>query len=71
MDLLIWIGAAITAIGVCGLLWTVVLVRSAKKAATDDEDLRKRLGKVIPINLGMLLLSVMGLMAVILGISLG
>ena len=71
MDLLIWIGAAITAIGVCGLLWTVVLVRAAKKAATDDDDLRNRLGKVIPINLGMLLLSVMGLMAVILGISLG
>lgn len=71
MDLLIWIGAAITVIGVCGLLWTVVLVRAAKKAATDDDDLRKRLGKVIPINLGMLLLSVMGLMAVILGISLG
>lgn len=71
MDLLIWIGAAITAIGVCGLLWTVVLVRAAKKAATDDDDLRKRLGKVIPINLGMLLLSVMGLMSVILGISLG
>ena len=71
MDLLIWIGAAITAIGVCGLLRTVVLVRAAKKAATDDDDLRKRLGKVIPINLGMLLLSVMGLMAVILGISLG
>ncbi|MCL7405294.1 hypothetical protein [Marivivens sp.] len=71
MDLLIWIGAAITAIGVCGLLWTVVLVRAAKKVATNDDDLRKRLGKVIPINLGMLLLSVMGLMAVILGISLG
>ena len=49
----------------------MVLVRAAKKAATDDDDLRKRLGKVIPINLGMLLLSVMGLMAVILGISLG
>lgn len=71
MDLLIWIGAAITSIGVCGLLWTVVLVRAAKKVATNDDDLRKRLGKVIPINLGMLLLSVMGLMAVILGISLG
>ena len=71
MDLLIWIGAAISVIGICGLLFTVVMVRKARKAATDDEDLRARLGKIIPINLGALLFSILGLMAVILGISLG
>ena len=71
MDLLIWIGAAISVIGICGLLYTVILVRKARKAATDDEDLRARLGKIIPINLGALLFSILGLMAVILGISLG
>ncbi|OUD10594.1 hypothetical protein BVC71_03630 [Marivivens niveibacter] len=70
MDLLIWIGAAVSVIGICGLLFTVVLVRKARKAATDDEDLRARLGKIIPINLGALLFSILGLMAVILGISL-
>lgn len=71
MDLLIWIGAAISVIGICGLLFTVVMVRKARKEATDDEDLRLRLGKIIPINLGALLFSILGLMAVILGISLG
>lgn len=71
MDLLIWGGAAITVIGLFGLLWTVVLVRKAKAASTTDEELRQRLSKIIPINLGSLLLSVLGLMAVILGISLG
>ncbi len=71
MDLLIWIGAAVTMVGLVGLLYTVVLVRKAKAAATDDQDLRARMGKIIPVNLGALLLSVLGLMAVILGISLG
>lgn len=71
MDLLIWIGAAISVIGICGLLFTVVMVRKARKEATDDDDLRARLGKIIPINLGALLFSILGLMAVILGISLG
>lgn len=71
MEILIWIGAAVTVAGILGLLWTVVLVRKAKAAGGDDEALRQRLQKIIPINLAALLFSVLGLMAVILGISLG
>ncbi len=71
MEILIWIGAAVTVAGILGLLWTVVLVRKAKAAGGDDEALRLRLQKIIPINLAALLFSVLGLMAVILGISLG
>lgn len=71
MDILIWGGAAVTFAGICGLMYTVVLVRRAKRENLDDEAMRARLGKIIPINLGSLLFSVLGLMMVIMGISLG
>jgi hypothetical protein len=70
MENLIWIGSAITVAGLFALLWTVVLVTRAKKANLDDEEMRARLAKIIPINMIALFVSVIGLMAVILGISL-
>jgi hypothetical protein len=70
MENLIWIGSAITVAGLFALLWTVVLVTHAKKANLDDEEMRARLAKIIPINMIALFVSVIGLMAVILGISL-
>lgn len=70
MGNLIWIGSAITVVGLLALLYTVVLVLRAKRAELDDEEMRLRLGKIIPINMVALFVSVIGLMAVIMGISL-
>lgn len=70
MGNLIWIGSAITVVGLLALLYTVVLVLRAKRAELDDEEMRVRLGKIIPINMVALFVSVIGLMAVIMGISL-
>jgi len=70
MENLVWIGAAISIIGLCGIVYSVFLVVRAKRANLEDEELRARIGKVLPINLGALFLSTIGLMMVIVGIIL-
>lgn len=71
MDILIWSGAALSAIGLVGILWSAAMVNKARKAGLSDDDLKARIGKMLPVNLGALFVSVFGLMCVILGISLG
>ncbi len=70
MDVLIWIGTGLTVLGVVGLLICVLLAVRAKRSGLEDEDIKKALQKVVVLNLGALLLSGLGLMAVIVGIFL-
>lgn len=58
-------------LGLCGLLWTIVVVARARRKGLDDAAMRAEVQRMIPLNMGALLLSVAGLMAVIVGISLG
>jgi len=71
MDGLIWTGAAISCLGLIGLIMSIVRVNRARKAGLSDEELRTAVQKVLPLNLGSLFLSVIGLMLVIVGIFLG
>ena len=71
MDILIWIGAAATLLGLVGVVWSLVLVLRARRAGLDDDALRARLQGALPVNLGALLLSVLGLGLVVVGIVLG
>ena len=70
MDILIWIGAAVTVLGFVGVVWSIVLVVRARRAGLDDAGLRQRLQGALPVNLGALLLSMLGLMLVVLGVVL-
>lgn len=69
-DFLIWGGASLSLIGLCGLIWCIVYVARARRAKLSDEDMRAKLKKALPMNLAALFLSVIGLMLVILGIFL-
>lgn len=71
MEILIWIGAAISVAGLVGLVWCIVQVARAKREKLSDEDMRARIQKVVPINMAALFLSVIGLMLVVIGILLG
>jgi len=71
MDGLIWSGAAVSCLGLVGLVVSIIRVNRARKAGLDDESLRAAVRKVLPLNLGSLFLSVIGLMMVIIGIFLG
>jgi len=67
---LVWIGAAVSLLGLIGLVMSILRVSKARKSGLSDEDLRAAVQKVLPLNLGSLGLSVIGLMIVIVGISL-
>ena len=68
--MLIMIGATLSVIGLIGIIYSIVAVAKAKRAKLEDAVLRERLAKVLPIYLGALLVSVIGLMCVIVGIVL-
>ena len=71
MSWMIWGGAALSVLGLTDILWSIVTVWKAKRADLTDEELRERIKKAMPINMGALFVSVIGLMSVIMGISLG
>ena len=70
MAIMIWIGTGLTLLGVLGLGLCVVLALRAKRSGLDDAALKLSLQKIVAVNLGALLLSGLGLMAVIVGIIL-
>ena len=71
MEIIVWIGAALSAIGLCGIVYSLIAVAKAKRAGLSDVDLRGRLATILPINLIALFISMIGLMAVIIGVMLG
>jgi len=71
MDILVWSGAAISVVGLFGIFWSIIAVARARKAGLDDDALRARVSRILPINLGALFLSVIGLMMVTVGVILG
>jgi hypothetical protein len=68
--MLIWIGAALSVLGVIGIVASIVMVARAKKAKLDDAEMRARISKILPVNMGALFVSMIGLMMVIVGIVL-
>lgn len=67
-DIIIWAGAAMTVAGLLLLVWCILRVVKAKNAGLSDEELRAAVQKVVPLNLGALCLSMLGLMMVIVGV---
>ena len=68
MVILIWGGAAVSIIGLIGLLFSMYKVALAKRNITSDEELRVSIRAAIPLNLASLFLSVLGLMSVTIGV---
>lgn len=71
MEILIWLGAALSFGGLVGLVWCILTVWKARRAGQSDTDLRATIQRVVPLNTGALFLSVLGLMMVVVGIMLG
>jgi hypothetical protein len=71
MDWLIWSGAAVTQAGLAGLVAAILRALAVRRAAMSDEATRAALQRIVPLNLGSLFLSTLGLMLVVVGILLG
>lgn len=70
MPILVYIGTAMALTGLLALGWCIWAAIAAKRAGLPDADLRARLQRIVTINMGALLVSVLGLMAVVLGVFL-
>ncbi|KGJ12899.1 hypothetical protein ACFHYO_13940 [Paracoccus panacisoli] len=70
-DVLIWGGAGLAALGLAGIVWCIVAVLGARRRALDDAAMRAVMRRVVAVNMAALAASMLGLMAVVLGIMLG
>lgn len=68
---LIWSGATLTALGLGGLAWCVVAALRAKRQGLEGAAMEARLRPLVPLNLGALAVSAIGLMLVAIGAILG
>lgn len=69
-DGLIWGGAGLSLLGLAGLVWCIMTVWRARRKQLPDDQMRAVMRRVLPMNLGALFVSVIGLMCVIIGIFL-
>jgi hypothetical protein len=68
-EMIIWAGTAISVIGLIGIVWCIVRVALARRANLTEDEMKITLQSVLPMNLGALFLSVLGLMMVGMGIA--
>ena len=71
MEWLVWIGAAVSVLGLAGIVWCIVRVARAKRQNLPDDRMRAILQQVLPLNVGALMLSGFGLAMVVAGVLLG
>jgi hypothetical protein len=70
MEIIVWLGAALTVVGLGMLVWCIVAVARARRAGLPEPELKARLQKVVALNLAALGVSGLGLATVIVGIVL-
>lgn len=69
-DGLVWGGIVLSLLGLVGLVLCIWRVWRARAAKLPDKEMRAVMSRVLPLNLGALFVSVIGLMLVVLGIFL-
>lgn len=71
MGWLILIGTVISAIGLVGLVYSILRVVKARRAGLSDDALKAAVASALPLNMGSFALSALGLMMVVVGVILG
>ena len=70
MEILVWVGAALSTAGLAAILWCIVAVIRARRVGLTDAALRARLQRAVTINLAAFATSVLGLMLIVVGLML-
>lgn len=70
MEILIWIGAVMSLVGLGWLVRCILQMLGARRANLPDDELRARLQSAVTQNMAALGLSALGLMMVVIGIAL-
>jgi hypothetical protein len=71
MAALVWIGALLTLGGLGGLGYCVAVALRARREGLEGAEMEARLRGLVPVNLGSLAISTLGLIMVVLGVFLG
>lgn len=71
MGWLIVIGVVVSAVGLIGLVVSLLRVLRAKRANLPDAALKEAVSRAMPLNMGAFALSALGLMMVVVGVILG
>ena len=71
MQVLIFIGALVSLLGLGGLIWCIIYAARAKRQGLSEAEMNARLQRAVAMNMGALCFSVIGLMMVVIGIFLG
>jgi hypothetical protein len=71
MTWLIVAGVVLTLLGLAGLMLAIRRALAIRRGQLSDADARAALARVVPLNLGSLFLSTIGLMLVVVGALLG
>ena len=67
---LVYIGTALALLGCLGIVWCIAAILRARRTGLDDADLRARLNRLLPVNLGSFMVAALGLMMVVTGVLL-
>lgn len=70
MSIFVQIGIVVTLLGLAGILWSLFAVMKVRRQDLDDDVMKARLEKIMPVNLGALFLSMLGLILVVTGLFL-
>ena len=70
MEWLVWFGAALTSVGLVVIAWCIASALRVKRSTLPDEEVRARMQRIVIYNMGALLISALGLMAVVMGVLL-
>lgn len=70
MTILIWAGAALTMLGLAGLVACILMAMRARRDGLAGPAMQARLQRVVVWNMAALAVSFLGLMAVIVGVIL-
>ena len=70
MDWLAISGIAICLVGLAGIIHSLVRAMRLRRATLPDPELRGELLRLVPVNVGSLLLAVLGLCMLVLGLML-
>ncbi len=70
MHMVVWSGTALTVVGILGLAWCIKIVLGIKRANLPDDEARRRMQRVVALNMGALAVSFLGLIVVLVGVIL-
>lgn len=67
-EIVIWSGALLTVTGLAGLVWCILTVIRARRRGLGDDEMRQKLRGVLAVNMAALMVSILGLLAVVTGV---